>query len=448
MIPSNSAIVTERLNVLRHLLDGNLEFHAENSSYGTHNFHAFAAKFPPQLPALFIRNLTEPGEIVLDPMMGSGTAVVEAVLAGRNSMGFDIDPLAVKLCRVKTNPIQDYDLLERISANVVASALDILGSTYLDEAIANRLDPKTKSFIDYWFLQRTQHELMSLLLSIDLVVNTITDQDLRKSIREFLEIVFSSIIVTKSGGVSKARDLAHSRPHIDKDKVPRNAVEQFRSRYKSSIKGMKTLASEPFPRPTLRQADARNLVDLVEDSSIRLVITSPPYANAIDYVRAHKFSLVWLGLSIEELSLKRSTYIGSERTQLDFKLELFPKDVETVIAEVASRDLKRSKVLIRYFTDMRHVLNEINRVLMPDSTAVIVIGSSTMRGFRVETARCLATIAEALSPPLVVAGIGHRRLDRDKRMMPARNGKCNGSAIEQRMHEEDIIGLYKPDLSQ
>lgn len=55
------------------LLEGELNFHGENSGYASHDLHAFAAKFPPQLPRAFIRGLTLPGEIVLDQMMGSGT---------------------------------------------------------------------------------------------------------------------------------------------------------------------------------------------------------------------------------------------------------------------------------------------------------------------------------------------------------------------------------------
>src|SRR5512137_2605796 len=53
------------------LLEGELNFHGEDSGYASHDLHAFAAKFPPQLPRAFTRGLTLPGERVLDPMMGS-----------------------------------------------------------------------------------------------------------------------------------------------------------------------------------------------------------------------------------------------------------------------------------------------------------------------------------------------------------------------------------------
>ena len=68
---------------LKKLLVSDLDFHGKDSSYASHNFHSFPAKFPPQLPRKFIEWLTDPGDLVLDPMMGSGTTILEAFLLGR-----------------------------------------------------------------------------------------------------------------------------------------------------------------------------------------------------------------------------------------------------------------------------------------------------------------------------------------------------------------------------
>jgi hypothetical protein len=65
-----------------------------------------------------------------------------------------------------------------------------------------------------------------------------------------------------------------------------------------------------------------------------------------------------------------------------------------------------------------------------------------MRGIDVQTHHCLADIAS--SSAFDVVGITQRTLDRNKRMMPARFGKKSDSMIEQRMHEEYVIGLLKP----
>ncbi len=59
------------------------------------------------------------------------------------------------------------------------------------------------------------------------------------------------------------------------------------------------------------------------------------------------------------------------------------------------------------------------------------------------THECLADIGRSVG--FDVLGIATRRLDRDRRMMPARRNQEPGSQIELRMHEEYVLGLYKPD---
>ena len=282
------------------LLQGELNFHGEDSGYASHDVHAFAAKFPPQLPRAFIRGLTAPGDFVLDPMMGSGTTIVEALLEGRRGIGLDIDPLALRVSQAKTIPMS-VDDLQDIGLKVISHAQDLLANNSIERLI-QKFDSRTKEFIDYWFYPNTQRELAALVLAIQTV-----DVSL---VRRFLELTFSSIIVTKSGGVSRARDLAHSRPHLDKEKNPKNALEQFSLRLQKNIKSMAHLDTKgalaaPLP------GDARSMP--LRDEVIDLIVTSPPYANAIDYMRAHKFPLVWLGESVVNLTELRARYIGSEK---------------------------------------------------------------------------------------------------------------------------------------
>jgi DNA modification methylase len=410
------------------LLAGELNFHGEDSSYASHDIHAFAAKFPPQLPRAFIHGLTAPGDVVLDPMMGSGTTIVEALLEGRRGIGLDIDPLALRVSQAKTIPMSVDDLRD-IGLKVVSHAQDLLANNSI-ERLMQKFDSRTKEFIDYWFYPNTQRELAALVLAIQTV-----DVSL---VRRFLELTFSSIIVTKSGGVSRARDLAHSRPHLDKGKNPKNALEQFSLRLQKNIKSMSHLDTKyalaaPLP------GDARSMP--LRDEVIALIVTSPPYANAIDYMRAHKFPLVWLGESVVDLTQLRARYIGSEKINSTRYAELTDK-TESIIRQLAERDRKKSSILRKYFTEMKAVLAEMYRVLRKDSPAIVVVGPSIMRGLDVQTHHCLAEIAQETG--FSVIGVVQRRLDRNKRMLPARFGKKTDSMIEQRMHEEYVIGLLKP----
>lgn len=414
------------------LLGGELNFHGEGTGYASHDLHAFAAKFPPQLPRAFIRGLTEPGEIILDPMMGSGTAVVEAVLEGRRGIGLDIDPLALRLTQVKTTP-SDPQALGSAAYKVILRAKKLTTNGYkIDRALATRFDDRTKAFIDYWFAETTQRELMALVLAIQEIADP--------SARRFLELNFSSIIVTKSGGVSRARDLAHSRPHLDSTKMPKNAIDQFTLRLRKNLASIADLKTNGA-MATATAGDARCMP--FADETIDLIITSPPYANAIDYMRAHKFSLVWFGESVEDLSRLRAEYIGSERRGQGPHPPL-PDRAGTIIRQLAERDLSKAGILRKYFVEMRAVLGEMYRVLRHDSAAVVVVGTSVMRGLDVQTHECLADMGGELG--FAVVGVVQRTLDRNKRMMPARFGRKTDSMIEQRMHEEYVIGFLKPGL--
>jgi DNA modification methylase len=419
--------------VFRNLLNEDFDFQGEDTSYTTHNFHAFPAKFPPQLPKKFITTLTLPGEKVLDPMSGSGTTVLEAMLLGRHAIGVDIDPLALNLGKVKVTSLNLGDLMRKAESLIERSSYALLHKMDdLRSALNSRFDPQTKEFVDYWFLRETQLELLALIREIE----RFADPNLRR----FFEIVFSSIVITKSGGVSLAYDLAHTRPHKLKDKVPRSATEEFQKRLNKNIKRISQLVWATG-QADIFCGNAQRLG--LSDNSIDLIVTSPPYpSNAIDYMRTHKFSLVWFGYDIALLSRMRGNYIGSERIS-NFQMRDLPAYSCRVVSNLSRKDPKKADVLRRYYTEMSLCLSEMFRVLRPGKAAVVVVGSSVMRGIDTETSKCLGEIGEMIGFDLV--NIPERKLDRDRRMMPARKNAEPGSQIEERMHKEYIIGFLKPN---
>lgn len=438
------------------LLIEDLDFHNHSSNYATHNFHSFPAKFPPQLPAKFISSLTKEGDVVLDPMMGSGTTVVETFLTGRRAVGFDIDPLAVRIAKVKTTKVKEKELMNFCRSVLQKGRTQVAHEKdYLGKELSNRFDSKSKQFIDYWFARETQFELIALLLQIEHIRD--------EQIRTFFEVAFSAIIITKSG-VSLALDLAHTRPHRAKkvigtdgrvitgeefaDDTParlriltkklRSPIDEFEKRCLQNIRSLGNSSSGRI-EPQIEFGDAQNLP--LEDESVDLIVTSPPYAlNAIDYMRAHKFSLIWLGYPLEELSFKRKKYIGGEDTK-NAEFEKLPEDVSSIVSEISNADKKRGKALHRYYSEMKKALEEMYRVLRPNKAAIVVVGSSFIKGQDTETQKCLAAIGQDIG--FQVPGIGVRKLDRNKRMMPAGAVLDLDSQIQQRMYMEYVIGFYK-----
>jgi DNA modification methylase len=455
------------------LLSQDLDFHSQDSGYASHNFHSFPAKFPPQLPHKFIKALTISGDVVLDPMMGSGTTVLEASMTGRRGIGFDIDPLALMLAKTKTTPL-DVKRVAQLGSEILKRA-KLSTETRRDElkkVLEKRWDSKTREFVDYWFAPETQIDLLTLVTEIEQIDDA--------PMRAFFELAFSAIIITKSGGVSLAFDLAHTRPHRAKvvldgngqvvlgndlvgsssrrikflTKTLRPTLKEFEKRLERNLSGLLESEShkiqpylngllEPEPDkipPCITLGNAQNLP--LENDSIDLIVTSPPYAsNAIDYMRAHKFSLVWMGYPIDDLGQKRKEYIGGEAVT-DFEFEKLPAETAQVVSDITSRDAKKGRVLHRYYSEMTRTLQEMFRVLKPGKAAIVVVGNSIMRGRDTETQTCLADIGQAIG--FKVPKIGVRNLDRNRRMMPAGSKLDLNSQIQQRMHKEYVIGFYKP----
>jgi DNA modification methylase len=441
------------------LLEGDLDFHDQDSGYASHNFHSFPAKFPPQLPRKFIAGLTDPGDVVLDPMMGSGTTVLEALLSGRKGVGVDIDPLALRIAKVKltsANAPQVAQTAKWVLRQATSAVKEQCSA--LEEALERKWNPKTRKFVNYWFARETQIELLALISEI----GKISEPDLRS----FFELAFSAIVITKSGGVSLAFDLAHTRPHrakvvynragdivLGKDladnpsrrvkfltKTLRSPLEEFEKRVESNLAGLFRFDAMGI-EPLVTFGDAQGLP--LGDGSIDLIVTSPPYAsNAIDYMRAHKFSLVWMGYPIDDLGQKRREYIGGEAIT-DFTFEELPVGTAGVVAEVTDLDEKKGLVLHRYYSEMTRTLREMFRVLKTRKAAIVVVGTSLMRGRDTETQSCLVEIGQEIG--FEVLRIGVRNLDRNRRMMPAGAKLDLDSQIQQRMHEEYVLGFYKPE---
>lgn len=444
-------------NTLRTLLSGDLNFHDERSQPSAHGFHSFPAKFPPKLPRTFIDSLTLAGEIVLDPMMGSGTTVLEAYLSGRKGIGFDVDPLAILLSKAKLTTLDTAEV-DQFSRRIIDEARSSCANRQeiLLSALQAKWDLKTLQFVNYWFLKDVQVQLLALSNEIEKIPDN--------ALRTFFQVALSGTIITKTGGVSLALDLAHTRPHRAKilstesgpvlldrrnhvnqnrlrfvTKTIRSAFDEFRKKVDQNAHTL-TLNGTGYHQARIEVGSADRLP--LDDESIDLVVTSPPYAsNAIDYMRAHKFSLVWLGYSIEQLGEHRKKYFGNEKVA-DNPFEELPNHTMKIVESIRRLDPRKGLVLQRYYSDMMLVIKESRRVLRPGKSAIFVVGNSIIRGINIGIQDCFAEMGRSIG--LEVVHIGIRNLDRNKRMMPASSRPDLSSQIQQRMHEEFVIGYYKP----
>jgi len=75
----------------------------------THRFYRYPARFSPSFAAVAIEAFSKPGDTVLDPYMGGGTTIIEALVRQRHAVGCDLNSLAVFVSRVKTTVLSSSD---------------------------------------------------------------------------------------------------------------------------------------------------------------------------------------------------------------------------------------------------------------------------------------------------------------------------------------------------
>src|SRR6187200_384932 len=91
------------------------QLHRTQTSYLTHDYHRYPAKFIPQLAERLIKDNSKSADLVCDPFMGSGTTLLEALLNSRRAYGSDINPVSVLISRAKTTRIEPNYLKDQTS---------------------------------------------------------------------------------------------------------------------------------------------------------------------------------------------------------------------------------------------------------------------------------------------------------------------------------------------
>ena len=378
--------------------------------------HPFPARMAPEIASRSLLEVPAGGQ-VLDPMCGSGTVARAAVEAGRRCVGMDVDPLAVLMARAWTTPV-DLPRIHGAAEELVRDA-----KALADREIERPTDSATVRFISYWFAPRQEAELARLATAL---------RRREEPIRNVLAVALSRIIISKEMMASLARDTSHSRPHKVADSNDFDVHVGF-------LRSARQVAARLDPgrikgRAEIRRADARSLDD-VEDASVDLALTSPPYLNAIDYLRGHRLALVWLGYGVGALRAVRADSVGTERALPETEapdVARFVRDAEDSTLASRHRGWVR-----RYAFDMTAVLRQLRRVVKRSGRVVLVLGNSFLRGATIDNASLVESLARS---------IGFETRSRQEREIPARRRYlpppgAGRSALDSRMRTETVLTL-------
>lgn len=393
--------------------------------------HTFPARMAPSIALEVLEGLEGPLR-VLDPMTGSGTVMAVARSKGHRAIGFDIDPLAVLIAKVWTTAIEPDKIRDK-AAEVLERAKYVFATMPTRNAYPQNADRETQQFITYWFDGYARRQLASLAIAINRVHDDRT--------RDVLWCGFSRLIISKQSGASLAMDLSHSRPHKSFSRAPAKPFRRFIAAVDTVVENcISSTSVGRGPESHIRIGDARDLP--IRDDSIDLVLTSPPYLNAIDYMRCNKFSLVWMGYSIGDLRRLRATGVGTEVARRTVHED---QDIRDILTELRLRPRLTPRdegVLLRYIDDMQTVMQEVSRVLTPGGQAVYVIGENTVRGTRIRNSVILSMLAEQAGLELSYRRV--RNLPANRRYLPPPSVTGRTAALDTRMRREVILSFVKP----
>jgi SAM-dependent methyltransferase len=366
----------------------------------THLVHHYPAKLLRHIPALFTSapQLSRPGDLVMDPFCGSGTVLVEGLLAGRRVVGCDMNPLAVLLARVKTTPIPTSTLRSYIER--------------LEHRIARRPSGHipAEARLSYWFHPEVAQQLAS--------IRTAIKATRRSDVRDFFDVCFSACV----------RRVSRADPRVS---VPvRLKADQYNPDHwlyqstRERLSGLRDTDVASVFGEVLRNnarrvgslaiagltssgrtvdGDARFLEESCKrqldlpTGAVDLIITSPPYLSAQKYIRASSLGLLWLGYAPDgDLKPLTTTSVGREH----FRNSELRSDSSTgivaadrLIAGVRPSNPVRAHLATTYLSEMRLAIGGIARMLRPGGHLVLVVGGNTLCGQPFDTPMFLEYLA-------------------------------------------------------
>lgn len=378
----------------------------------THYLFRFPAKFHPPVARELISRYTSLGDTVLDPFCGSGTLLVEAGIQGRNSIGCDVDPLAVFLSQVKPHrynsghlrasadrllpiieaserPPQDYERLMFEDLSDLQKRREVRTFDLSLPALPN---------IDHWFRRYVQVDLACILKILDQAAIPYTH-------RRFFRLVFASILRNSSNAdpvpVSGLEVTSHMRRRHREGRLINpyklfftslrrglHAVEEYTS---TVALNCSSCAFQTDATVLSRAFSRRQRPDVI--------ITSPPYNTAVDYYRRHKLEMFWLGLTPtqrDRLELLHH-YLGRPKVPqghpfIEVDLSSYPL-ASVWERRIRSHSLGRANSLRHYLVGMKLFFDEAAKLLSNGSKLIFVIADSTWRGEPLPTRRLITELA-------------------------------------------------------
>ena len=318
--------------------------------------YSYPAKYTVEMIEYYINKYTKKNDYILDPFVGSGTTLLAARWLNRKAIGFDINPIAYQISKVKINTYTKDDK-KKIDSFIKKTQL------FFKNINKRNFDIFNYDGIDHWFRKNVITSLSAIKYCID---NYIDDE----RIIDLCYLAFSNIILPLSNQESDTRYSAINKGRIKNDEILKIYIDKLNDMFNIAI-----LTQELYDNSKVYLKDANLIKKELDKNSIDFLITSPPYPNTYDYYLYHKHRMIWSGYNFKPVMEKE---IGSRR-------------------EFSS--LKREAT--KFTDDLYKILLSANTSLKIGAYIVIIIGDGKISGEKYDSRKHMLKMAEKLKWKLV-----------------------------------------------
>lgn len=400
------------------------DFRSYHTKTYTHGFHTYPAMFIPQVARKLISAFSNEDDTVCDIFCGSGTTLVESSLLNRNSIGIELNPLAVLIARVKTTPIDPKLLMVNLKSVI--------------ENYNQKRDTEPHAFknIDFWFSKKVIKDLSRLKIAIKNIPN--------EDISNFFCVCFSEVVRIVSYTRHSEFKLFRS-PNKLTDKFNPNVIDEFIKITEKNILGMKEYYKDVSNKINVRVIEGDSTKDNgVPFNSVDFIITSPPYGDSrttVAYGQFSRLSAQWLGLLPSDIiDIDKILLGGKNNVKLDDSILNESKTLKFSIENIAGKDLIRAKDVLSFYIDLNKSLKQAHKILKPQKYFCVIIGNRTVKELTLKTDAIVCELGENIG--FISQGILYRNIPNKR--MPLKNSPTNETGkIGWTMQKETIILLKK-----
>ncbi len=346
--------------------DFSWDFVGANTKQFTHCYHNYPAMMIPQIAERILTKYGENSHLLFDPYCGTGTSLVEANLKGINAIGTDLNPLARLIAKTKTTKInlQVLDLYLKDFNDYMFSLMFNFNNK------VSVVIPQINN-IDFWFDKTVQEKLA--------IIKTFIDKIEDENVSNFFKIAFSETVressFTRNSEFKLFRMTAEQMQKFNPD-----VFGLMQSKLARNHKGLKAfLEQKPKGNSQVYDFNTSNEVQHIENESVDIVVTSPPYGDSRTTVAYGQFSRLaneWLG--VENANQIDSNLMGGKRQKEVYNFDSLA--LKESLERIATADEKRAKEVSSFYCDYQKSIENVAKTIKKGGYACYVVGNRKVKG--------------------------------------------------------------------